>query len=144
MVIMMMVMMVISLPPPPPSRLCRCRHRYRHRRRRRRRAPPLACSIARSVYEPGRKLRADHAKYVAETGRAVKKAPPSQPGAVSAQIHIRLLRPGRAEGRYLLDRLYKKMNDIFGILRNFWTRNMCFLCKNIYLKILPDLDLILK
>ena len=30
---------------------------------------------------------------------------------------------------------YKKTNDIFGILRKFRARNMCFLCKNIDLKI---------
>ena len=38
-----------------------------------------------------------------------------------------------------------KTNDIFGILRKFWVRNMCFLCKNIDFKIglfLSNLDLI--
>ena len=38
---------------------------------------------------------------------------------------------------------YKKTNYIFGILRKFWTRNMCFLCINIDLKIWPNLDLTL-
>ena len=37
---------------------------------------------------------------------AVKQAPPSQPGAVSAKIRIHRPRPGRTEGRYLLDRLH--------------------------------------
>ena len=51
-------------------------------------------------------LRTSPSMYVAETGRAVKQAPPSQPGAVSAQTRICLLGPGRVEGRYLLNRLY--------------------------------------
>ena len=35
----------------------------------------------------------------------------------------------------------KKTNTIIGILRKFWTRNICFLFKNIDLKSWPDLDL---
>ena len=36
-----------------------------------------------------------------------------------------------------------KTNDIFWILRKVWARHMCLSCKNIDLKIWPDLDLTL-
>ena len=89
------------------------------------RAPPHACFVAPSVFEPECGLRQACGRYRARC----QTGPPSQPGAVSAQIRIRLMRPGRAEGRYLLDRLYDSQSTVnrgnFERWGNFERRPIC-------------------